>query len=72
MTSVVVRTTANNTAGAKSKLSTIIHGLLLTICAVSIPSILNKITFATLAAVLLLNGYKLANPKTLLHFWAKG
>ena len=40
MTSVVVRTTANNTAGAKSKLSTIIHGLLLTICAVSIPSIL--------------------------------
>ena len=27
---------------------------------------------ATLAAVLLLIGYKLANPKTLFHFWAKG
>ena len=72
MTSVVVRTTANNTAGAKSKLSTIIHGLLLTICVLSIPDILNKIPLATLAAVLLLIGYKLANPKTLFHFWAKG
>jgi len=72
MTSVVVRTTANNTAGAKSKLSTIIHGLLLTICVLSIPAILNKIPLATLAAVLLLIGYKLANPKTLFHFWAKG
>ncbi len=72
MTSVVVRTSANNTAGAKSKLSTIIHGLLLTICVLSIPSILNKIPLATLAAVLLLIGYKLANPKIILHFWAKG
>ncbi len=72
MTSVVVRTSANNTAGAKSKLSAIIHGLLLTICVISIPTILNKIPLATLAAVLLLVGYKLANPKTILHFWAKG
>jgi MFS superfamily sulfate permease-like transporter len=72
MTSVVVRTTANNNAGAKSKLSTIIHGLLLTICVVSIPTILNKIPLATLAAVLLLIGYKLANPITLLQFWSKG
>jgi MFS superfamily sulfate permease-like transporter len=72
MTSVVVRTSANNTAGAKSKLSAIIHGLLLTICVISIPAILNKIPLATLAAVLLLVGYKLANPKTILHFWAKG
>jgi MFS superfamily sulfate permease-like transporter len=38
----------------------------------SIPAILNKIPLATLAAVLLLIGYKLANPKTILHFWAKG
>ena len=72
MTSVVVRTSANNTAGAKSKLSTIIHGLLLTVCVLTIPAILNKIPLATLAAVLLLIGYKLANPKTLLHFWQKG
>ena len=72
MTSVVVRTTANNTAGAKSKMSAIIHGVLLFVSVLAIPSILNKIPLATLAAVLLLVGYKLANPATIKHFWKKG
>ncbi|WP_353151572.1 SulP family inorganic anion transporter [Flavobacterium sp.] len=72
MTSVVVRTTANNTAGAKSKMSAIIHGVLLLVSVLAIPSILNKIPLATLAAVLLLVGYKLANPSTIKHFWEKG
>ena len=72
MTSVVVRTTANNTAGAKSKMSAIIHGLLLLISVLAIPTLLNKIPLATLAAVLLMIGYKLANPKTVFHFWEKG
>lgn len=71
MTSVVVRTSANNAAGAKSKMSAIIHGLLLLVSVLSIPTILNKIPLATLAAVLLLVGYKLANPKTVKHFWEK-
>ena len=72
MTSVVVRTTANNTAGAKSKMSAIIHGVLLLVSVLAIPTVLNKIPLATLAAVLLLVGYKLANPKTVIHFWEKG
>jgi MFS superfamily sulfate permease-like transporter len=71
MTSVVVRTSANNDAGAKSKMSAIIHGVLLVVSVLVIPSILNKIPLATLAAVLLLVGYKLANPKTIKHFWEK-
>lgn len=72
MTSVVVRTSANNAAGAKSKMSTIIHGMLLLISVLAIPAVLNKIPLATLAAVLLLVGYKLANPSTITHFWKKG
>jgi MFS superfamily sulfate permease-like transporter len=72
MTSVVVRTSANNAAGAKSKMSAIIHGLLLLVSVLAIPLILNKIPLATLAAVLLLVGYKLANPETIKHFWEKG
>lgn len=72
MTSVVVRSSANNNAGAKSKMSTIIHGILLLISVVSIPVILNKIPLATLAAVLLMVGYKLAKPATFKHFWEKG
>jgi MFS superfamily sulfate permease-like transporter len=72
MTSVVVRTSANNEAGAKSKMSAIIHGILLLISILAIPAVLNKIPLATLAAVLLLVGYKLANPSTIKHFWEKG
>ena len=60
MTSVVVRTTANNTAGAKSKLSTIIHGLLLTICAVSIPSILFLIGAIGMPLICYLSAFKKA------------
>lgn len=72
MTSVVVRSSANNNAGAKSKMSTIIHGLLLLISVLSIPMILNKIPLATLATILILVGYKLAKPATFIHFWQKG
>lgn len=72
MTSVVVRSSANASAGARSKMSAIIHGLLLLICVLAIPTILNLIPLATLAAVLLLVGYKLASPAKLKHFWAKG
>lgn len=72
MTSVVVRTSANNNAGAKSKMAAIIHGVLLLISVLAIPSILNKIPLATLATILLLVGYKLAKPATFLHFWHYG
>ncbi len=72
MTSVVVRSSANANAGATSKVSAIIHGVLLLLCVVSIPFILNLIPFATLAAVLILVGYKLAKPATFIHFWHNG
>ena len=72
MTSVVVRSSANNNAGAKSKLSTIIHGVLLLLSVLVIPVILNKIPLATLATILILVGYKLAKPATFMHFWEKG
>jgi MFS superfamily sulfate permease-like transporter len=72
LTSVIVRTSANSAAGAKSKMSAIIHGFLLLICVLAIPFILNKIPLATLAAILLMVGYKLAKPSTFKHFWEKG
>lgn len=72
MTSVVVRTSANNNAGAKSKMSTIIHGVLLLLSVLIIPGLLNKIPLATLATVLILVGYKLAKPSTIKHFLEKG
>ena len=72
MTSLVVRTSANNAAGAKSKMSSIIHGVLLLISVLAIPVILNMIPLATLATILILVGYKLAKPATFKHFWHKG
>ena len=72
LTSVIVRSSANNNSGAKSKMSTIIHGFLLLISVLAIPVVLNKIPLATLAAILILIGYKLAKPATFKHFWEKG
>ncbi|WP_419869079.1 SulP family inorganic anion transporter [Chryseobacterium sp. CT-SW4] len=72
MTSVVVRSSANANAGATSKVSAMIHGVLLLVCVLTIPFILNLIPLATLAAVLILVGYKLAKPATFKHFWHLG
>lgn len=59
VTSVIVRSSANVNAGAKSKISSIFHGLLLLISIILIPGLLNKIPLSALAAILLLTGYKL-------------
>ncbi len=62
VTSVVVRTSANVYSGGKTRMSGIFHGVLLVASVLFIPSILNKIPLASLAAVLLMVGYKLAHP----------
>jgi carbonic anhydrase len=60
ITQVIVRSSANINAGAKSQLSTIFHGGILLLSAILIPGFLNKIPLATLAAILFMVGYKLA------------
>lgn len=60
LTQVIVRSSANINSGAKSKLSAIVHGILLLVCAILIPQFLNMIPLASLAAILLIVGYKLA------------
>lgn len=72
MTSVIVRSSANANAGATHKISTAIHGFLLLISFLTIPALLNQIPLATLAAVLIIIGYKLTRPAHYLHFWRKG
>ena len=72
MTSVIVRTTANVNAGAKTKLSTMIHGSLLLAAVIAIPSLLNRMPMACLAAILIMIGLKLASPKVFKHMWKAG
>ena len=62
LTSVIVRSTANLNAGAQSKLSSIIHGLILLLGVLFFATQLNNIPLASLAAILIATGYKLANP----------
>ena len=59
LTAVIVRSSANIAAGAQSKLSAIIHGLLLLTSLLFLGAVLNLIPLSALAAVLLLVGYKL-------------
>lgn len=72
ITSVIVRSSANVNAGAQTKLSAVAHGVLLLVCAAAIPGLLNKIPLAVLAAILILTGYKLANPALLKRWWGHG
>lgn len=72
VTQVIVRSSANITFGGKSKMSAIIHGLLLLLSVISIASILNMIPLASLAAILLLVGYKLARPSLFIQMYKLG
>lgn len=70
--SVIVRSSVNVNAGAKSNKSTIINGLLLLLCVVFIPGLLSRIPLSALAAVLIYTGFKLVSVKEIKSFYAKG
>lgn len=62
ITAVIVRSSANVNSGGQTKMAALIHGVLLFLSVVTIAGILNMIPLASLAAILLLIGYKLAKP----------
>jgi MFS superfamily sulfate permease-like transporter len=72
LTSVVVRTSANVYAGAKTRMSSIVHGFLLLASVFLIPTLMNKIPLAALAAILLMVGYKLAKPSIFFKIYKEG
>jgi MFS superfamily sulfate permease-like transporter len=60
ITQVIVRSSANINAGAKTKFSTIFHGVILLLSVILFPAVLNHIPLATLGSILLMVGYKLS------------
>jgi len=63
VTQVIVRSSANIQSGGKTKISAILHGILLLVTILIIPGLLNKIPLSVLAAILFVVGYKLAKPE---------
>lgn len=72
ITQVVVRSSANITFGAKSKLSAILHGFFLLISVITIAKYLNMIPLASLAAILIMVGYKLAKVELFVKSFKQG
>ncbi len=72
VTAVIVRSSANISAGGQTRMSAFIHGLLLLISLVFLGSVLNLIPLSALAAVLLLVGYKLTKPALYRTQWQLG
>jgi carbonic anhydrase len=62
ITQVIVRSSANINSGGRTKNATIIHGTILLLSVLFIPTVLNYIPLSALAAILLMVGYKLAKP----------
>jgi len=62
MTGVIVRSATNVAAGAKTRMSAILHGVWLLVLVAAAPSVLRMVPTASLAAVLVYTGYKLVNP----------
>ena len=72
ITQVIVRSSANIQSGGQTKMAAIIHGVLLLACALLIPSCLNMVPLASLAAILFVVGYKLAKPSLFASMYSKG
>lgn len=72
ITQVIVRSSANIQSGGKTKAAAFFHGVLLLICVAFIPKVLNMIPLASLAAILIMVGYKLAKPSLFKEMYKQG
>jgi MFS superfamily sulfate permease-like transporter len=70
MTGVIVRSSANIDAGAKTRLSAILHGVWILALVVFLPFMLATIPISALAALLVYTGYKLINPAQMKTLWS--
>ncbi|MEW1545732.1 SulP family inorganic anion transporter [Streptomyces tsukubensis] len=71
LTAVIVRSAANVNAGARTKVSRILHGVWLLGFGLLLPGLLGLIPVSVLAGVLLHAGWKLFNPPSFVKMWRK-
>jgi MFS superfamily sulfate permease-like transporter len=69
LTGVIIRSAANVSAGARSRLASVLHGVWLLGFTLLLPGLLEKIPTASLAAVLLVAVFGLINVRELKNYW---
>ena len=72
ITQVIVRSSANIQSGGRTKASAFLHGIFILVFVALLPNVLNLIPRASLAAILLMVGYKLAKPELFKSMWKEG
>ncbi|MEQ1558713.1 MAG: SulP family inorganic anion transporter [Methyloglobulus sp.] len=72
ITQVIVRSSVNISFGAKTKLSAILHGMFILVSAITLAELLNMIPLASLAAILIVVGYKLTRPALYMEMYRLG
>lgn len=72
ITSVIVRSAANVSAGGRTKVASFVHGLFMLLSVLFLVKWINTIPLSALAAILLITGYKLAKPSIFLDMYRRG
>ncbi len=72
ITQVIVRSSANIQSGGKTKMAAFYHGIFILVFVAFLPHLLNQIPRASLAAILIIVGYKLAKPELFKQMWKAG
>ena len=72
ITAVIVRSSANAQAGAKTRLSSFAHGVWILIAVLFAVPWINQIPYCVLAVILIRTGYNLAKPKMFIAVYKQG
>lgn len=72
ITSVIVRSSANAEAGARTRLSAFAHGIWMLLTILFAVSLVNHIPYCVLAVILIRTGYNLAKPKMIIAIYKQG
>jgi MFS superfamily sulfate permease-like transporter len=72
MTGVIVRSSANVQAGARTRMAAVLHGLWLLLFVALLPAVLRLVPTAALAAVLVVVGLRLVSLRHARGYWRDG